>query len=67
MTLMDYNTQIQTAREEGRELGQQEKALDIACKMLSLGLNKEDIAQVTGLSLEQIDTLKSLYFFNRFL
>ena len=36
MTLMDYNPQMQTAREEGREqgrkLGQQEKALDIACK-----------------------------------
>ncbi len=57
MALMDYNTQMQTAREEGRELGQQEKALDIACKMLGLGLNKEDIAQITGLSLEQIAEL----------
>lgn len=43
--------------EKGREEGREERALDIAQKMKSLGLTNEQIALSTGLSIERIEKL----------
>ena len=64
-TQWDIDDQITTAyldgrdkgREEGREEGRKEAATRIAIKMLSLDMNAEDIAQATGLSVNEVDTL----------
>lgn len=43
--------------EKGREEGREERALEIAQKMKSLGLTNEQIALSTGLSIERIEKL----------
>lgn len=45
-------------RVKGRAEGQASKAREIAGKLLSIGLQLEQIAEVTGLSLEEISALK---------
>jgi len=51
----------QTLREdsydEGREIGEQKKALAIAHKMIVKGMNIEDISELTGLSAKDIDCI----------
>ncbi len=51
-----YNAE-QRGRQEGLQDGRQEKALEIAQKLISLGVPKEQILQATGLSYEKIKEL----------
>jgi len=46
-------------RKEGREEGRKEAALNIALNLLKIGIPIEDIMQTTGLTKEEIHTLKS--------
>ena len=67
---MVFNTRLMNAKEEaeerghergieqGIERGSKEKALEIAKNFLKMGLNDEQIADGTGLSLEEIEVLK---------
>jgi predicted transposase/invertase (TIGR01784 family) len=66
LAMSDWTSGINHAREEGREegiqegmaqgmqRGQREKALEIARNLQGLGIPEEQIAQATGLSLEEI-------------
>ena len=45
------------AREEGISLGAQQKAIETAKNLLSIGLSQKQISQVTGLSIEEIEKL----------
>ncbi|MBP7534306.1 MAG: hypothetical protein KA783_07640, partial [Chitinophagales bacterium] len=42
-----------------REMGKDERSIEIAKKLLKRNLSNEDIAEDTGLSLEQIETLRN--------
>ena len=44
-------------REEGREEGTQQKALETARNALAMNLTAEQVAQITGLPLEQVQDL----------
>lgn len=44
-------------REEGREEGAQQKALETARNALAMNLTAEQVAQITGLPLEQVQDL----------
>ena len=46
-------------REEGREVGREEGRLEVARKLLSMGLSSEQIQQATDLSLERIEALRA--------
>ncbi len=52
--LRDYNQGML----EARETGGYEKAIQIAKNMLAIGLPADTIAQVTGLSIAQIESLR---------
>lgn len=58
----DYNNTIAFAKKEamaeGEAKGERKKALETARKMLGKGFSKEDIQEVTGLSIEDIEHLK---------
>ena len=62
MTEYDYDTDIAVQREEayedGLSKGAYEKAVETAKNLFHLELSVEQIATVTGLSLEVIQTLK---------
>ncbi len=44
--------------DEGVEQGIEQGKLEIVCKMLQKGYSEDDIGQVTGISLEQIEQTK---------
>ncbi|EOH91138.1 Rpn family recombination-promoting nuclease/putative transposase [Enterococcus pallens] len=44
--------------EKGRTIGENEKALEIAVNCLKKGMKPEEVAELTGLSIEQINELK---------
>ena len=48
---------IETAKDEGRAEGEQAKAIDTARKMKAKGFATEDIADITGLTAEEIERL----------
>ena len=61
MSLTEFNAEEVTQEfiEEGREMGRDEKAIEAAENLLKLNkLSEEEIAQTTGLSLEQVIKLK---------
>lgn len=55
--LRERNSQIATARNEGRDEGRNEKTFEIAKQLLDV-LDAAIIAQKTGLSIEEIENLK---------
>ena len=55
--ILDKNTNIRTAREEGITIGKEQKILEIAKKSLKLKIPIEQISQITGLSIEEIEKL----------
>ena len=61
--LRDLGNVLDTAKEEGRKQGLKEgekrKSIEIARKLLASGLPEEFIAGSTGLTLEEIQELKS--------
>ena len=56
---MTMETAIDEAREEGLERGRHEGQLEMIRKMLSKGLSLEVVSDVTGLSVEELETLLS--------
>ena len=66
---MVFNTRLMNASEEaeergherGIEQGSKEKALEIAKNFLKMGLTDEQIANGTGLSIEEIEILKKQF------
>ncbi len=56
---MTMETAIDEAREEGLEKGRYEGQLELIRKMLSKGLSLEVVSDVTGLSVEELETLLS--------
>jgi len=56
----DIRNSISTAREEGREEGEKNKASETANKLISMGiLTAEQIAEATGLCTEEVIRIKS--------
>jgi len=55
MAIHDEVTRITGARAEGRAEGKLEGKLETAKNLLSMGMNIQDIAAATGLSVEEID------------
>lgn len=62
LAIMDYNTGMIKAREEGeakgREKGRKEKQLEIAKRLLKLGISIDKIEEATELTREEIEELK---------
>ena len=56
---MTLETAIDEAREEGLEQGRNEARLQLVCEMVSRGMTPDLISEMTGLSLEEIETLLS--------
>ena len=57
LTEYDYDTDIAIQREEAFEEGAEKKAIETAKTAISMGLDFEKIAKLTGLSLEVIQSL----------
>ena len=66
LAIMDYNTGMIKAREEGealgeakgRKKGERKKQLEIAKKLLKLGISIDKIEEATELTKEEIEELK---------
>lgn len=60
--IMDHiwwkNSAIEEGRKIGMEKGKAEASKDIAKNLLSKGMSKEEVAEVTGLSIEEINKIK---------
>jgi predicted transposase/invertase (TIGR01784 family) len=54
-----YQYILQEGRQEGRQEGQQEKAEQIAINLLRSGMSPEQVANVTELSIERVQTLQA--------
>ena len=59
MKEQDVINQLYYAKEEGLAEGEAKKSLEIAKKMLEMGLSVEQITEATGLSEENVLKLKS--------
>ena len=61
LALMDYNTEIYSAREEGRAEGRvegrDEEKIRIAEQMKKKGISNQVIAEITGMNLKDIAEL----------
>ena len=58
LALLDYNTGMINAKNEGVEEGAREKQIEIAKKLLKMGMTVEQIKEATGLNEEEIKKLK---------
>ena len=56
---MTMETAIDEAREEGLVQGLEEGRKQLVCEMVSRGMTPDLISEMTGLSLEEIETLLS--------
>ena len=56
---MTMETAIDEAREEGLEQGVAQGRKQLVCEMVSRGMSPELISDMTGLSLEEIESLLS--------
>ena len=56
---MTLETAIDEAREEGLVQGRNEERLQLIRKMVSRGMSPDLISEMTGLSIEEIETLLS--------
>lgn len=56
---MTMETAIDEAREEGLEQGLVQGRKQLVCEMISRGMTPELISNMTGLSIEEIETLLS--------
>lgn len=55
LAIMDYNTGIEVAKEEGKKQGKKERQLEIAKKLLSKGMAVEEIIELTELTKKEIE------------
>ena len=49
---------LEECREEGTEKGSQEARIEIARRLLAKGMNNNDVAEITGLSVETVASLR---------
>ena len=56
---MTLETAIDEAREEGLERGLEQGRKQLVCEMISRGMTPDLISEMTGLSLEEIETILS--------
>ena len=54
---MEWDREMAYMRAKGREEGAQEKAVEAALNALAMNLTAEQVAQITGLPLEQVQDL----------
>ena len=54
---LDYNSGLQNAKDEGIELGEKKKQVEIAKRMKLKGIDINTIVDLTGLSAEEIDKI----------
>ena len=54
----DWASRMSGARREGREEGQRDARIDIANKLIDMGLSTEQIETATGLSREEVEALQ---------
>ena len=57
--IWDEISRINGARAEGMQLGEQQGRIDIANKMLAKGHSVDDVAEMTGLSVEEVCNLQN--------
>jgi predicted transposase/invertase (TIGR01784 family) len=55
---LKYYRDMENSLDLQYKIGQKEKGIEIAKKLLKRNLSNEDIAEDTGLSIEQIETLR---------
>lgn len=55
--IMDYNTGIREAKEEGMEEGREKEKIEIAKKLLGKNMPIKEIEEITGLTKEEIRKL----------
>ena len=53
----DLKNVVDTARDEGKEEGREERNMEIAKTMKAEGFSSEQISRLTGLSMEEIEKL----------
>lgn len=62
MAIMDYNTGIREAKEdgieEGKKEGKKEEKVEIARKLRKINMSIKEIKEITGLSKEEIENLE---------
>jgi predicted transposase/invertase (TIGR01784 family) len=56
--IQDQRNAITKAVKQGREEGKREKALEIAKRLIDVGLDDQTISQTTGLNLEEVQNLR---------
>ena len=54
---MDYISGTNYAREEGRAEGKAEGKIEIAKKLKAKGYDKQEISEITGLAIEEIEKI----------
>ena len=57
LAIMDYNSGVYTAKEEGIKEGERKSKIEMAKELLKLGMSIEDIQKVTKLTIEEIKKL----------
>ena len=57
LAIWDYNTTMEESEKKGKEEGQKTEKLEIAKKMKEKGMETELIAEITGLTKEEIESL----------
>jgi predicted transposase/invertase (TIGR01784 family) len=60
----DKNTQIHNAEKRGREQGERKKAEETATNMIKKKYPASDIAEITGLSLAEVESLQKKFSTN---
>ena len=60
----DKNTQIHNAEKRGHEQGERKKAEEDATNMIKKKYPAADIAEITGLSLAEVETLQKKFLTN---
>ena len=58
LALLDYNTGMINAKNEGEKQGAKKEKIEIAKKLLKMGMTVEQIKEATGLNEEEIKKLK---------
>ncbi|SFD09463.1 hypothetical protein [Clostridium uliginosum] len=58
-SLYEGANMLSSAEKRGEERGKKQKALEVASKLLLMGLELEDISSVIGLSIDELDNLKA--------
>ena len=55
----EKNNELEDAKKEGKSIGIKENKLEIAKKMLKKKMNIKDISEITSLTIEEIEKIKS--------